>query len=84
MAGMEKLKAKYPFITEVRGRGLLVAMYFNKDIGADLLTECLAAGVLVNKVKPNALRLMPALNITNKEIDDGLARLDKALSGIKI
>jgi acetylornithine/N-succinyldiaminopimelate aminotransferase len=84
LAGMGKLKAKYPFITEVRGRGLLAAMYFNKDISAALVKECLKTGVLVNSVKPNALRIMPALNITNKEIDEGLASLDKALAGIKI
>jgi acetylornithine/N-succinyldiaminopimelate aminotransferase len=81
---LKKLKAKYSFITEVRGRGLLVAVYFNKDIGQDVLTACLQTGVLVNRIKPNAIRLMPPLTITNKEIDEGLARLDKALATIKV
>jgi acetylornithine/succinyldiaminopimelate/putrescine aminotransferase len=81
---LKKLKSRYSFITEVRGRGLLVAVYFNKDIGQDVLTACLQTGVLINRLKPNAIRLMPPLTITNKEIDEGLARLDKALATIKV
>ena len=83
MNGLEALKAKHPFINEVRGRGLLVAVQFDKDIGADVLTRCLETGVLVNRVKPNAIRIMPPLVIKPKEIDIGLERLDKALAGIK-
>jgi acetylornithine/N-succinyldiaminopimelate aminotransferase len=81
---LNKMKSRYPFITEVRGRGLLIAVQFNKEIGQDVLTTCLQTGVLVNRVKPNAIRLMPALNITDGEMDEGLARLDKALATIKV
>jgi len=81
--GLKKLKKKYPFITEIRGQGLLVAVEFNSDIAAEVLTNCLQMGVLVNAVKPNAIRIMPALVITNSEIDEGLARLDKALATVK-
>ncbi|HXX59489.1 MAG TPA: aspartate aminotransferase family protein [Dehalococcoidales bacterium] len=81
LSGMEKLKDKYPFISEVRGRGLLAAIYFKEDISQALLTRCLETGVLVNSVKPNAIRIMPALNIPAKDIDEGLVRLDKALAG---
>jgi len=84
MEGLKALKARYPFITEVRGRGLLAAVYFSKDVGAEVLTRCLETGVLVNRVKPNAIRIMPPLVINQKEIDIGLARLDKALGGIGV
>ena len=83
MGGLKTLKAKHPFITEVRGRGLLAAVQFDRDIGQDVLNRCLETGVLINRVKPNAIRIMPPLVITAKEIDIGLARLDKALSGMK-
>ena len=33
-------------------------------------------------VKPNTLRFMPPLNITVEEIDQGVARLEQAISGI--
>jgi acetylornithine/N-succinyldiaminopimelate aminotransferase len=80
---LNKMKSKYSFISEVRGRGLLVAVQFDKEIGQDVLTACLATGLLINRVKPNAVRIMPALNITRVELDEGLGRLDKALATIK-
>ena len=80
--GLEKLKQKYEVVIDVRGRGLLVAIEFNQDIGASLLAACLERGLLVNRVKPNALRLMPPLTIGNDEVDEALGILDKALSSI--
>ena len=80
--GLEKLKQKYSFITAVRGHGLLLAIQFDKEIAQTVLTACLANGLLVNKVKPNALRFIPALTVTKKDVDAALTILDKALSGI--
>ena len=79
---LENLKPKYGFITEVRGRGLLVAIEFNQDIGMELLKACLERGLLVNRVKPNALRFMPPLIIGNAEVDEAIGILDKALSSV--
>ncbi len=80
---LDGLKRKYPFITDVRGRGLLSAMYFNKDIARPVLMECLQRGLLVNKLKPNALRFIPPLIIGNKEVDEAVGILDKALASVK-
>jgi len=82
MKGLEKLRAKYPFVTDVRGRGLLVAMEFNSDIGQSVLMACLEKGLLVNKLKPNAIRLIPPLIIGNKEVDEALDILDKTLASV--
>jgi acetylornithine/N-succinyldiaminopimelate aminotransferase len=84
IAGLEQLKQKFSFITAVRGRGLLIAIEFDKEIGQAALTACLENGLLVNKVKPNALRFMPPLIITKKDVDEALAILDKALAGINV
>lgn len=82
LAGLKRLKEKYHFVTEVRGRGLLAAIQFDSDIGQSVLTACLARGLLVNRVKPNAIRLMPPLIIGNKEVDEALDILDRALSTV--
>jgi len=82
MEALEGLKKKYSFITEVRGRGLLVAVEFDREIGQDVLMACLEKGLLVNKVKANALRLMPPLIIGNKDVDEAIGILDKVFSGI--
>jgi predicted acetylornithine/succinylornithine family transaminase len=76
------LKARFSFITEVRGKGLLTAMYFDGDISAQVLTNANAAGILLNGVRPNAVRFMPPLNITPEEIDEGIGRLEVALQKI--
>jgi len=82
MAGLERLKDKFQFITDVRGRGLLVAVEFNGDIAGSLLMDCLERGLLVNRLKPNTLRLMPPLIIGESEADEALDILDKTLSGV--
>jgi acetylornithine/N-succinyldiaminopimelate aminotransferase len=79
IAGLEKLKAKFNFITDVRGRGLLLAFNFTDNIAQDVVMECLKEGLLVNAVKPNALRFMPPLIITEKDVDEALRILEKVL-----
>ncbi|MES0278158.1 MAG: acetylornithine transaminase [Dehalococcoidales bacterium] len=79
---LNRLKGKYPFVTGVRGLGLLLAVEFDSPIGGKLKTACLDGGLLVNDVKPNALRFMPPLNITRDEIDEALGILDKALATV--
>ena len=80
--GLEKLKQKYDFIIEVRGKGLLLAMQFNGDIAGAIQTACLDRGLLVNRVKPDALRFIPALTIGKEDVDKALEILDESLSSI--
>jgi len=82
MDALLALKNKYPFITEVRGRGLLVAVQFESDIAGDVLTASLEKGLLVNQVKPDAIRLIPPLIIGNKDADKAIGILDAVFSGI--
>ena len=80
---LEKMKPKYPAITDVRGRGLLVAVEFDSDIAQLLVEFCLERGLLINKLKPNAIRFIPPLIIGKKEVDEALDILDKALTSLK-
>jgi acetylornithine/N-succinyldiaminopimelate aminotransferase len=79
-AGLEKLKAKFGFIVEIRGRGLLLAMSFDSDIVEKVVMDCLKEGLLVNQVKPKVLRFMPPLIITEKDVDEALGILETVLS----
>ncbi|MDV2989967.1 MAG: aspartate aminotransferase family protein [Dehalogenimonas sp.] len=75
-----RLKEKHPnMIAGVRGKGLLIAVQLNGDIAGALAKRCLENGLLVNNVKPDALRLMPALNITQQEIDEAIEKLNTAI-----
>lgn len=77
---LETLKVKFNFITEIRGRGLLIAMQFSRDIAKQAVKACLDKGLLVNAVKPDALRFVPPLIVGNKEVDEAIKILDEALS----
>ena len=81
-ARLEDLKSRFDSISEVRGRGLLIALEFHDDVAASVLSNANASGVLLNMVKPNTLRFMPPLTITVEEIDEGVARLEQAISSI--
>jgi len=78
--GLEKLKAKFGFITEVRGRGLLLALAFTNNIAEEMVLACLDENLLVNQVKPNALRFMPPLIINEGDVDEVLGILETVLS----
>ncbi|MSQ25395.1 MAG: aspartate aminotransferase family protein [Dehalococcoidia bacterium] len=78
--GFRKLQAEFPFIQEVRGRGLLQAVQFTQDISADVLTAANQEGLLLNAPRPNTLRFMPPLVISAAEVDEGLAKFSAALA----
>ncbi|MBI3041073.1 MAG: acetylornithine transaminase [Chloroflexi bacterium] len=80
--GLQGLKKKFQFITDVRGRGLLVAVELSSEMAPSVVMACLERGLLLNRVKPNALRFMPPLIIGNKEVDRALDILDKVLSSV--
>ena len=82
IAELEALRKKHDCITDVRGRGLLIAVEFNSDISGEVLTACLKGGLLVNQLKPNALRFMPSLIISNEDIDKAVGILGEALSSV--
>ena len=60
-------------VTEVRGRGLLRAAALNGIASADVERALRANGVLANPVSPTAIRMAPALTITDEDIDDAAA-----------
>lgn len=80
--------AKQHGLGEVRGRGLLLAMELaepNSAAMVDRLREPLQSdspGLLVNPVRPQRLRWMPALNISADEIEQALALFDAGLASM--
>jgi len=79
MEGLLGMKARRSDIVDVRGRGLLVAVELSEEKAPQVLSRCLERGLLVNSVSPTILRLMPALTITEAEIDEALEILESAL-----
>jgi acetylornithine/N-succinyldiaminopimelate aminotransferase len=78
------LHSKYPnMIREIRGKGLLLLVDFHKESVADQVTEaCLLNSLLVTQTNGTGIRIFPALNITAKELDEGILILDKVISKV--
>jgi acetylornithine/N-succinyldiaminopimelate aminotransferase len=72
--------ASVPGVVGVRGVGLLLAAELADGIDANAVARaCMDAGLVVNAVTPQALRLAPSLLITDDEIAAGLAVLREVL-----
>ena len=76
---LNKLKNKYAIIKEVRGRGLMAGVELNIE-GKTIVEKCIERGLLINCTQEKVLRLMPALNVTKKEIDKAIGILGTVLS----
>ncbi len=80
---LQQLQQKYPFIMNVRGKGLLLAIEFDKPLAHDIMLACLKEGLWTNRVQPNTIRMMPPLIIGNKEVDKAIRIMDQVLAGVK-
>jgi acetylornithine/N-succinyldiaminopimelate aminotransferase len=63
-----------------RGQGLLQALVFQAPVAERLRDAALAEGLLVNAARPNVLRFMPQLRISEAEIRELVAGLERAHS----
>jgi acetylornithine aminotransferase/acetylornithine/N-succinyldiaminopimelate aminotransferase len=76
--GIEKLAAKFDFIREVRGEGLILGIDLSID-GVPIVTEALHGGLLINCTHEHILRLLPPFIIRRKDVTQFLSQLEKAL-----
>ncbi len=77
------LSAKHGLAGE-RGVGLLRALILADERGPQIVQRALEqmpVGLLLNAPRPNLLRFMPALNVSETEIDQMIAMLDALLAG---
>ena len=70
-------------VAQVRGRGLLMAAELNGVSATDMNSALLHTGVLANAVTPTAIRMAPALSITDEDIDRALEAWEVAVQRVK-
>lgn len=70
---LRSLADRSSLIQDVRGKGLMWAVQFSGDIGERLTNDALANGLILNNVRPNAVRIVPPLTVTEEELEQGLA-----------
>jgi acetylornithine/N-succinyldiaminopimelate aminotransferase len=79
ISGLEGLCDRFPFARGIRGKGLLLGLELDMD-GTKIVDECMQEGLLLNCTASKILRFVPPLTITAKEVERGLAILEKVLA----
>jgi len=79
MTQLQDLAARYDFIKEVRGLGLMLALVLNHP-AEQLYKRCMSKGLLVNCTCEKIIRLLPPLTITKEDCDEATGILESALS----
>ncbi|HJM75777.1 MAG TPA: aspartate aminotransferase family protein [Dehalococcoidia bacterium] len=79
---LESLADRNEVVSGQRGKGLLRALELSKEIAGAVALEALERGLFVNAVRPNAIRFMPALTVTEDEIDRAVAIIEGSLSAV--
>jgi acetylornithine/N-succinyldiaminopimelate aminotransferase len=81
--GLAAINAELDVFSEVRGRGLLLGAVLKPAYAGkatEVLNNAANAGLLLLQAGADVLRFVPALNIGDEEVADGLQRLRLALT----
>lgn len=81
--GLNEIGQRHGVFTQVRGQGLLLGCVLSapwQGRGRDFMQAALKEGLLMLVAGPDVLRLAPSLIIPDVLIDEGLARLDRAVA----
>ena len=81
-AGLAALHAEFDVFAEVRGRGLMLGAVLAPPFAGragEVLDHAAANGLLLLQAGPDVLRFVPALNIGDDDVREGLARLREAI-----
>jgi len=78
---LSSLKEKFPFIKEVRGKGLMLGMELDIE-GKPVMDKAREKGLLINVTKGKVLRFLPPLVIKKAEIDEAVFILEESFKEI--
>ena len=75
---LDSLAAKYDFITDRRGMGLMQGLVFDRPV-APLINAALENGLILINAGTNIIRFVPPLVITDADVDEMIEILDSCL-----
>ncbi len=78
-AGLKKMAAKFDFIREVRGEGLMIGVDLDVE-GAPYVAEALKQGLLINCTHDHILRFLPPYILTARQVQEGLSKIESVLA----
>jgi acetylornithine/N-succinyldiaminopimelate aminotransferase len=74
-----RIKDRFSFVRSIRGKGLILGLELEME-GAKIVDACMEEGLLLNCTAYKVLRFVPPLTIKQKEIEQGLAIVEKVLA----
>jgi len=74
-----ELARSFSFVEKVRGRGLMIAIELSVPAGP-IVQRALEQGLRINGTQQTVLRLLPALTISNDEVDEAFDILARTLN----
>jgi predicted acetylornithine/succinylornithine family transaminase len=77
---LHSMQDRFSNVASVRGKGLMWAVQFTSEIGERITNAALASGLILNNVRPNAVRIVPPLTVTDEELEHGLAILEHVIA----
>jgi predicted acetylornithine/succinylornithine family transaminase len=78
-AGLKKMAAKFDFIREIRGEGLMLGVDLDVE-GAPYVAEALKQGLLINCTHDHILRFLPPFILTAQQVKEGLSKIESVLA----
>jgi 4-aminobutyrate aminotransferase len=84
VAGLEPLRTRYPqLVTDVRGRGLMIGIEFDTaEHAEEVQWAAFQRGLLVLECGKSAVRMSPALTVSEGEMDTALALFAAAVGDV--
>jgi len=76
---VDELKSRFSFVESVRGRGVMIGIQLSID-GSAVVDAALKRGLRINCTQGTVLRMLPAMTITNEQLDEGFRILADALA----
>ncbi len=76
---LDELATSLDLIREVRVLGLMIGIELNKE-GGPVVEKCLERGLLINCTQGSVLRLLPAMNLTEEQAQEGCDLLAAVLT----
>ncbi len=76
------LVGQVPYVTGVRGRGLLLALELDAAVAVAVEAACRQRFLIVNAVGPDLVRVAPPLTVNDEEIELGVGVISDALEAV--
>jgi succinylornithine aminotransferase len=84
-AHLARINERFGLFREIRGRGLLIGAELSdtyRDRAKDVLNAAAAQGVIMLIAGPNVLRFAPSLIMPMADLDEGFARIERAVEQV--